>query len=145
MNLIVDWVRNHQTLFATLAALSAALLVLSMVVFPLVVIHLPADYFMPQRRSPAREARRHPVAWLALTVLKNAAGLALILAGLAMLVLPGQGVLTILVGLALTNFPGKFRAERALISRRAVHRPLNRIRELAGRPPLEIGGAAGPS
>jgi hypothetical protein len=131
-------------MFAALGVLSAALLVLSMVVFPLVVIHLPADYFVRPHRAPAHQQRRHPIAWAALTVLKNAAGLALILAGLAMLVLPGQGILTVLVGLALTNFPGKFRVERALFARPAVHRSLNRIRELAGRPPLEIGAGADP-
>jgi len=101
------------------------------------VLALTDDYFVRHRRDPARQRRRRPLLWAALTVGKNAVGAALILAGLAMLVLPGQGLLTILMGLALTNFPGKFAVERRLVRLSSVARALNRVREVAGRPPLE--------
>jgi hypothetical protein len=55
-----------------------------------------------------------------------------------MLVLPGQGLLAILVGVMLANFPGKYALERRIISRPAVARGVNRIREMAGRPPFEL-------
>jgi hypothetical protein len=55
-----------------------------------------------------------------------------------MLVLPGQGLLTILMGLALTNFPGKYTLERRLVRLPSVAGGLNRIRALAGKPELEI-------
>ena len=41
--------------------------------------------------------------------LRNAVGLVLVTAGLAMLVLPGQGIITLLVGIILMDFPGKHR------------------------------------
>jgi len=132
------WVMEHQAVFSTLALLSLALLVVSMVVFPLVVVHLPADYFVREHREPVRRRRRQPVLWAALTVAKNVVGAVLIVAGVAMLVLPGQGILTILIGLALTNFPGKFAFERRLFGRPPVHRALNRIRKTAGKPPLKV-------
>ena len=137
-----DVVVEHRTAFETLGVLSLALLLASLVVFPLVVVNLPTDYFVRERRSPAHQTRRHPVLWAALTVAKNLLGLGLIAAGIAMLVLPGQGILTILMGLALTNFPGKFALERRIFRRPAVNRALNRIRALAGRPELEIPDAA---
>ena len=65
-------------------------------------------------------------------------GFVMILAGIAMLVLPGQGILTILMGVALANFPGKFTLERRLVRQPSVGRTLNRIREFAGKPQLEI-------
>lgn len=138
MAAVVAWVREHAVLFQVLGAASLAMFVLSLVVFPLVVISLPADYFVRERRDPVRQLRRRPLLWAAVMVVKNLLGAVLIAAGVAMLVLPGQGLLTILVGLALTNFPGKFTLERRFVRVPSVGRTLNRIRTAAGRPPLEI-------
>jgi len=135
---LFGWVRDHQLLFQTLGLVSLALFVMSLVIFPLVVTYLPQDYFVRNKRDPAHQTRRHPLLWFGVTVAKNIVGLALILAGIAMLVLPGQGILTILMGLALTNFPGKFILERRLVRQPSVGRALNRIRELAGKAPLEL-------
>jgi hypothetical protein len=135
---LVEWIRSYQSVFQFLGVLSLSMLVVSLVAFPLVVINLPRDYFVRERRDPAHQIRRHPLVWGVLTVLKNILGFTLVLAGIAMLVLPGQGVLTILIGLALTNFPGKFTVERRLVARPAVAKALNRIREMAGRPRLEL-------
>jgi hypothetical protein len=145
---VVAWVQENQALFEVLGVASLALLVLSLVVFPLVVIQLPQDYFVRHRRDPVRPKRRHPLLWAGIVVAKNLVGLALIAAGIAMLVLPGQGLLTILMGLALTNFPGKYTLERRLVRIGSVGRALNRVRRIGDRPPLEIpsdrdGGAAG--
>ena len=55
-----------------------------------------------------------------------------------MLVLPGQGLLTIVVGLVLLDFPGKFRLERWLVSRPRVLALLNRFRVALNKPPFEL-------
>lgn len=135
---LIGWVGDHQVIFQSLGLASLALFVISLVVFPLVVAHLPADYFVRDKRDPAHQMRRHPVVWVFLTVVKNIFGFVLILAGIAMLVLPGQGILTILMGVALANFPGKFTLERRLVRHPSVGRALNRIRRLAGKIPLEL-------
>jgi hypothetical protein len=59
--------------------------------------------------------------------------------GLAMLVLPGQGILTILIGVMLLDFPGKRRWELWLIRRRGVRHSIDWIRQRAARPPLDYG------
>jgi hypothetical protein len=69
-------------------------------------------------------------------VLKNALGIVLVVAGLVMLIVPGQGLLTIAVGLMLIDFPGKYRLERWLATRRPVWRSINWLRKRAGRAPL---------
>jgi hypothetical protein len=70
-------------------------------------------------------------------VVKNVIGAVLLVAGLVMLVVPGQGLLTIAVGLMLVDFPGKFRLERWLATRRPVWKAINWLRARAGREALE--------
>ncbi len=55
-----------------------------------------------------------------------------------MLILPGQGLLTMLIGMTLVNFPGKFALERSIVSRPSVANTLNRIREAAGKQRLQL-------
>ncbi len=71
-------------------------------------------------------------------VCKNVFGLILVLAGLAMLILPGQGLLTIFVGLLLMNFPGKFSLERRIIRYTPIFRTINWIRQRQNIPPLRL-------
>jgi hypothetical protein len=135
---IVSWVREYRSLLEWLGGMSLLMFAISLVAFPLVIVFLPQDYFVRHQRDPARRSTQHPAVWLTLSILKNVLGAALILAGIAMLVLPGQGLLAILVGVMLANFPGKYALERRLISRPAVAKAVNRIRETAGRSGFEI-------
>ena len=127
------WIYRHQR---QLAALSVTTFVLALIALPMVLGRLPEDYFVRRRRQPMRREDRHPMAWGVLSVLKNLAGIALILAGVAMLVLPGQGTLTILLGLGLTNFPGKYALERRILGLSVVRSSLDRIRRQIGQPPF---------
>jgi hypothetical protein len=63
-------------------------------------------------------------------------GLGLLLCGIAMLVLPGQGLLTILVGLSLLPFPGKDKLEQNLLARKSIRASLNWIRTKANKEPF---------
>jgi putative transmembrane protein PGPGW len=71
-------------------------------------------------------------------VCKNLVGLAFVLAGVAMLVLPGQGILTIVIGLSLMNFPGKHVLERYIVQQPSILRAINWMRHRAGQPPLKV-------
>jgi hypothetical protein len=104
---------------------------------PWVVARLPSDYFNQPRRAVWREWGGEP--WFALVLggIKNLVGALLVLLGLVMLVTPGQGLLTLLVGLLLMNFPGKYRLERWLVGRRGVLTALNWLRRRGGHPPFE--------
>lgn len=74
------------------------------------------------------------------TVARNAFGYFLIALGavLSLPGVPGQGLLTIFMGVMLIDFPGKYRFERWLVSRRVILAAANRFRAKAGRPPLEV-------
>jgi hypothetical protein len=71
-----------------------------------------------------------------LQLLRNAVGLILLLLGLAMLVLPGQGLLTMLAALSLMDFRGKRRLECRLMLQPRVFAAINRFRLRSGQPPL---------
>jgi len=138
MSEFLGWINEYQPLLQWLGVASIVMLVATPLVFPLVIINLPRDYFVRDQRDPAHEHRRHPAVWLTLTIVKNIFGALLILAGLAMLVLPGQGLLAILIGISIANFPGKFAIERWIVSKPAVANTLNSIRSRAGKEQLEI-------
>jgi hypothetical protein len=53
-----------------------------------------------------------------------------------MLFLPGQGLLTMITGLLLIDYPGKFRLERKIVNTPAVLKSLNWLRAKAKKPPL---------
>ena len=120
-----------------LAGVSAVTFVGSLAVVPILAVRIPANYFTSHRRGVTAWGRRHPVLRLVLLVLKNALGLVLLLGGFLMLFLPGQGLLTMFLGILLMDFPGKYRLERAIISRGPVLKSINWIRSKARVRPLE--------
>jgi hypothetical protein len=136
--MIRQFLDDHAQLAGWLIAASVVMLVVSAVTVPWVLVRLPADYFVSRRPLPPELARRHPVIRWALRVLKNLAGLVLLFAGLLMTVTPGQGLLGILLGLSLMEFPGKRRLERWLILRPPVHKAINWLRRKGGAPPLVL-------
>ena len=111
--------------------------VVSVVITVFVVIKLPATYFLA---AHGREfwVERHPVLRWGGLIGKNLLGAVLVLLGIVMSLpgVPGQGVLTILLGVMLLDFPGKRALELKLVSRPQVLRAINGIREKFDRPPL---------
>lgn len=121
-----------------LTTLSIGSILLSVAFLPFVVVRLPEDYFA---RSPGESLwsdwslRRK-----ARAILRSLLGLVLVAVGIALLFLPGQGVLTILAGVVLAEFPGKFRIERWILRRETVRSALNAIRGRVGKEPFRLEG-----
>jgi len=134
-----EWVRGHEELLWWLGVASLVAFVGTLLLVPVLVRRMPADYFVRER--PPRHGR-HPVLRIVLRVLKNLLAAILLAAGFAMLFLPGQGVLTMLLGLSLLDFPGKRRLEIRLVAMPRVYRVIRWIRRRGGRPPLELPGGA---
>jgi hypothetical protein len=128
-----DWLSND--MFLALGILSAVFFVGTLIVIPILLVRLPVDYFH-DTGSRSWLHNWHPVLRVTAYMIKNAIGIVFLLAGVAMLLLPGQGILTILIGISLIDFPGKRRLERALLGRPSVLGAINRIRAKFGKPPL---------
>ena len=118
--------------------ISIVLAVGSIALVAVVVVHWPADHF--KHRAPGDPAERPGTRHVLAVIGKNLAGVLLVLLGLVMAVpgIPGQGVLTMIVGLTMIDFPGKRGLERRLISRPHVLRGINRLRARFDRAPLEM-------
>ncbi len=132
---------NHEALFIGVAVASLAIFLVTMAAIPYAATLIPADYFLGQKR-PLRSVggNRRSLLWVVARIIKNIAGVVLILAGIAMLVTPGQGLLTIMAGFMLVEFPGKFRLERWIVCHTPVLRLLNRFRRQRGRKPIILDG-----
>jgi hypothetical protein len=132
-----DWARANDSLLWWLFAGSLAFFLLTPLAVAVAVIQLPNDYFTEKKHRPLESWSRHRVLRPIALVLKNALGAVLLVAGLVMLIVPGQGLLTVAVGLMLVDFPGKFRLERWLATRGPVWRSINWLRKRAGREALK--------
>lgn len=130
---VILWFYQYETLLAWIGTASALMFVFSLLMLPWLLSRIPADYF-----------RRHKTetTWMMLltprNLLRNLLGLPVLVAGILMLVLPGQGLLTIFIGLAIMQFPGKHDLERRVVSRRGILQAINWVRGKAGVAALEV-------
>src|SRR5690349_20129528 len=97
-------------------SLSAASFAVSIIGVPWYVKRLPEDYFSRSEQERFGFDRpKRSIGDVFLMILNNTLGAVLVLAGIAMLVLPGQGLLTLLVGVFMMDFPGKRRLQRRIL------------------------------
>jgi hypothetical protein len=133
------WLREHPGLLWVLVVTSAVIFLGALVAVPLFLTWIPADYFLPSRREQRGGwTGRHPGLRIASLVAKNLLGALLVMAGFAMLVLPGQGFLTMFVGMVLLDLPGKRKFEIALLRRPQIRRAIDWLRRRRGQAPLEL-------
>ena len=138
---LLAWVVEDLTWGGVLFALGlfASTFVGSLLIVSVLLITLPPTYFQddhPRDFWP----NRHPALRLAGRIAKNIVGFILLVVGiiLALPGVPGQGILTILTGLMLLDFPGKRRLERAIVGRPHILAMINRLRQRCGKPPLAL-------
>lgn len=127
-DMLTKLIDSYELVFWWLGILSFVALFVSISVIPFIIIRIPANYFNHNKRHSLPWSGQHPLAQLLLLFARNILGLILITIGFILLFLPGQGILTILVGVLLLNFPGKFRFERWLISQPAILKSVNWLR-----------------
>jgi hypothetical protein len=111
----------------------------SLAVVSFILVKLPSTYF--QEGHPRDFwSDRHPGIRLAGVFAKNVLGILLVALGILMSIpgVPGQGVLTILLGIMLLDFPGKRRLELKLVSRPKVLKAINGLRHRFGKPALVL-------
>lgn len=117
-------------------SVSVVMVIASVAVTPAILARLPADYFLHERPHLLELLRQGPLSKCLIIVAKNIIGTLLLLLGFILIFLPGQGLLTIMVGLLLLDFPRKKQIMRGIATRPAITRSLNWLRERRGKPPL---------
>lgn len=133
-DLLLAAVEEDQALVYWMLGVSVVTFLGSLVAVPVIAVRMEADFFIrrPERVRPLAPAR------LLRSIAKNVLGWALLLAGVAMLVLPGQGLLTIAFGVGLIDFPGKRKLQIRIVRMKRVYRSINWIRKRADKAPLEL-------
>jgi hypothetical protein len=113
---------------------------ISLAIVSLIMVKIPADYFKEDRPRDMW-AGQHPAVRIIGVLAKNILGVLLVALGVIMSIpgVPGQGFLTILLGIMLLDFPGKRRLEYKLVSRPQVLKAINKLRLRFGKPSLELG------
>lgn len=86
----LEWIDRHQAILWWFGSASVVVFVIGILLVPMAVVRIPPQYFNHDTRPANRWATRHPVVRSVVRVLRNILGIAFLLAGLAMLLLPGQ-------------------------------------------------------
>jgi len=104
-----------------------------------ILVKIPADYFKESHKTEFWVGP-NPALHAARMIGKNILGIFLIILGIILSIpgVPGQGLLTILLGVVLVDFPGKRHLERKLLSRQEIVKTIDRLRKKFDKPPLEL-------
>jgi hypothetical protein len=131
-----QWIQIHEGLLQWMFILSIGTFVVGILLAAVGIVYLPRNYF-----SPGYEPFSHRISNVFLRriylVGKNLIGVFFIMTGLTLLVLPGQGLLTVAIGLSLTDFPGKHKVVGHLTRRGPILRGANWLRRKLGKCPLD--------
>ena len=138
MNVIYDLMVQHRHLLGIVATTSTILLLLSIMATPRIVSLLPVDYLVRHDKP----SFKHPAIRLLVNISRTCLGVALIVSGLIMLIIPGPGLVTLVLGISVARFPGKQKLMQKVASQRAVFRSLNWMRRRHGKPPLQYPGGS---
>jgi hypothetical protein len=112
---------------------------LSFAAIAVVMVKIPRNYFSTHYTQDFMPDSPWLVRWGAV-ILKNLFGVFLILLGLALSLpgVPGQGLLTILLGIIMLDIPGKRPLEARIIRRPNVLAAINKLRARFDKPPLIV-------
>ncbi len=139
-DLLSDFVSGltwQKILVGALIFLASFLINLGIVSF--ILVKLPADHFSKKRKTKFWAGPR-PAIHAAKVIGKNIAGVLLVALGVVLSLpgVPGQGLLTVLLGIMLLDFPGRHRLEQKLLSKPSIVNTINRLRGRFDKPPLQL-------
>jgi hypothetical protein len=135
---MMDFINDHETLLLWLAAVSLLVLIASILLIPWIVTKIPSDYFTHPKRQKYLWSDQPKIVRYLFIFLKNILGAMLVLGGITLLFLPGQGIVTMMIGLLIMDFPYKYKVETWIIKHPVVLKSINRLRKRAKQRPLEI-------
>ena len=141
-NILTEWFSANEALLFWVGIGSAVMLVGSIAALPWLVGRIPVDYFDHRKEPVHASLEQHPLLRFTIHLLRNLLGAILIIAGILMIFLPGQGLLTLLLGVMMTHFPGKYRLEQWMIRQPGILPALNWFREKGGHTPLQTGSTS---
>ena len=141
---MIEWISNQWTALSwSNIGLGVGLFLISLTVsfaaIAVVMVKIPENYFSTHYKRDFLPGSPWIVRWGAV-IAKNILGLFLICLGIVLSLpgVPGQGILTILLGLIMIDIPGKRPLEAKIIERPAVRNAIDKLRAKYGKPPLVL-------
>ena len=135
---MLELIQSHPDYVRWLLVFSLVMFIGSLIAVPYLISIIPEDYFLHEHREATLFSVEHPVLRAILFLVKNILGVSLVILGILMLVLPGQGILTIITGLVFMDFPRKYELERWLVSHKSILKTMNWFRERMKKLPLLV-------
>ena len=135
-----DWLPDLTWRNVGLGVLAVAVtFVVATGVVSFVVVKLPATYFHPDHDREILKDKSPAIRWAGI-IGKNLGGVVLVILGVVMSLpgIPGPGLVTILFGVMLVDFPGKRRLEHKIVSRPSVQKTINNLRKRFGKKPIKL-------
>tara|TARA_Y100001935_G_scaffold24464_1_gene17880 strand:- start:2379 stop:2804 length:426 start_codon:yes stop_codon:yes gene_type:complete len=136
LDTLYQFITNYKKFIFWLGSISAVIFVFSLLSIKWLVALIPSDYFI--KKEDSKFKKKYPFLWFLSLIIKNIFGYSLIIGGIFMLILPGQGVFTIIIGLMLSNYPGKYAIEKKFIAIPSVLKGINWLRKKSNQPPINI-------
>ena len=135
-NSLIEIFNVYKNLILWFGSISLFVFLFSLLSIKWLVSLIPEDYFINKKDSKIK--KNNILIWYIVLVFKNLIGYSLILGGIMMLVLPGQGLFTIIIGLMMSNYPGKYSIEKKFIAIPTILKSINWLRRKSNKPPIRI-------
>jgi hypothetical protein len=135
---IIKWLKSHILVTIILSILSVLTFLGTLLIIPVIVIFLPEDYFIKYGHKHNYLFNKHPVLRYFVLIIKNVFGVFFIALGIILLFLPGQGILTIFVGILLIDFPKKKALIIYFVKKEKIHKAINKLRIRYNKPEFII-------
>ncbi|MCL2792290.1 MAG: hypothetical protein FWD87_04290 [Spirochaetaceae bacterium] len=131
---ILEWLYNYNDIILLLFIFSLVTAFAFTAIILLIIVSIPSDFFLQEKRGIIKKGNKfHFFIFVFVLILKNILGIALLLFGIVLLFIPGEGMLTIFISLLLIDFPGKRKLIRNITRRRKVINGLNFVRRKFGK------------
>lgn len=134
LDFIIQATANYHQYFVWVGIVSFVVFVASLLLTPILLGKVPQDYFV---HTNQQKVEIKHLGHLIIVISRTIVGFVLLIAGIIMLVTPGQGIISILLGLFLMEFPGKRKLELKLINHEPTFKALNWLRGKANKDPFE--------
>lgn len=135
-NSLIEIFNVYKNLILWFGSISLFVFLFSLLSIKWLVSLIREDYFINKKDSKIKTS--NIFIWYIVLIFKNLIGYSLILGGIMMLVLPGQGLFTIIIGLMMSNYPGKYSIEKKFIAIPTILKSINWLRRKSNKPPIRI-------
>lgn len=138
INDILQFMETHDELIIWVSTISFITFLGTLISLPLIIVRLPSDYFIADKNLARRFCQDKPVLRIIMIVLKNVFGIIFLILGFFMLFIPGQGVITMLIGYSMLDFVNMRGPVYKIVRRPAVYNFINKVRERANKESIQL-------